>query len=119
MNDRHADDWLPVDDAEHARQVAALRALVRESGVRSALDLGCGDGRVAIEAARDGVRVLGVDRDPAAVLALRSRDARVEAVVADALSPQTPLRFGDGLAPVRGVLATPSCTSTMSKPRRR
>lgn len=90
------DDWFPVDDAEHARQVAAVVSLCRAGVVERAIDLGCGDGRVAVEASRAGVRVLGIDIDDGAVRSLRAREARAEAVVGDALDPRTALRFGDG-----------------------
>jgi SAM-dependent methyltransferase len=39
----------------------------------SVLDAGCGTGRVAVELARRGVRVLGVDADPAMIAAARAK----------------------------------------------
>ncbi|GAA2421070.1 class I SAM-dependent methyltransferase [Streptomyces glaucus] len=53
--------------------VAAYRAeRMRELGVTSVADLCCGIGGDAIALARAGIRVLAVDRDPAAVAAARA-----------------------------------------------
>ncbi|MFI6205623.1 methyltransferase domain-containing protein [Streptomyces sp. NPDC051041] len=53
--------------------VAAYRAeRMRELGVASVADLCCGIGGDAIALARAGIRVLAVDRDPAAVAAARA-----------------------------------------------
>lgn len=48
-------------------------ALVQAYGPRSVLDGGCGTGRVAIELARRGVEVLGVDADPDMIAAARTK----------------------------------------------
>ena len=50
---------------------------------RSVLDAGCGTGRVAIELARQGVDVLGVDRDASMVAAARRRAPELEWLDAD------------------------------------
>ena len=50
---------------------------------RSVLDAGCGTGRVAIELARRGVEVLGVDADPDMLERARRRAPSQEWVVAD------------------------------------
>ena len=47
--------------------------LVEGLGPRSVLDAGCGTGRVAIELARRGVDVAGVDLDPAMLEVARSK----------------------------------------------
>jgi SAM-dependent methyltransferase len=47
--------------------------LVRSYAPRLVLDAGCGTGRVAIELARHGITVIGVDRDPAMLETARSR----------------------------------------------
>lgn len=68
----------------------ALLALDRsgaEPRGRLAVDLGCGDGRDAIEMLRRGWRVMAVDAEPVALERLTSRpdlpeDARIDAVVA-------------------------------------
>jgi SAM-dependent methyltransferase len=68
--------WLRagVSGEDYDRRVAELAAtgkpmhgeadLVTSFGPRSVLDAGCGTGRVAIELARRGVEVWGVDLDP-------------------------------------------------------
>lgn len=48
-----------------------VAALLTESGGRSVLDAGCGTGRVAIELARRGFAVTGVDADPEMLAAAR------------------------------------------------
>lgn len=87
------DDWLPLDDETHALQLRALDELCRREGVERAIDLGCGDGRVA--RAMQRVRVLGLDIDPGALSAISADDPRVETRLADALDASTPLVFGD------------------------
>ncbi len=47
--------------------------LVASLGPHTVLDAGCGTGRVAIELARRGVDVVGVDLDPAMLAAARSK----------------------------------------------
>lgn len=58
-------------------------ALVRALGPSSVLDAGCGTGRVAIELARHGIDVVGVDAD-ASMLATAQR-----------LAPDIPWHLGD------------------------
>src|SRR6202011_472039 len=52
-----------------------LKALERfgEGDGRAAVDLGCGDGRDAIELLRQGWRVLAIDAEPAAMERLKAR----------------------------------------------
>jgi len=66
-------------------------------GVRSVLDGGCGTGRVAIELARRGLEVVGVDADPGMLSAARAKAPELEWVLAD-LSDFT-LPDGDGPGP--------------------
>ena len=49
----------------------------------SVLDAGCGSGRVAIELARHGVEVVGVDSDPSMISAARRRAPELEWFQAD------------------------------------
>lgn len=49
----------------------------------SALDAGCGTGRVAIELARRGVEVVGADRDPSMIATARRRAPELAWVVSD------------------------------------
>lgn len=58
-------------------------ALLRETGGSSVLDGGCGTGRVAIELARRGYRVMGVDADAAMLSAARAKAPALPWVDAD------------------------------------
>jgi len=58
-------------------------ALLADSGGRRVLDAGCGTGRVAIELARRGFTVLGVDADPAMLAAARRKAPRLRWLHAD------------------------------------
>jgi SAM-dependent methyltransferase len=49
----------------------------------SVLDAGCGTGRVAVELARRGIEVVGVDRDPSMLTTARSAAPEVEWIEAD------------------------------------
>ncbi len=51
---------------------------VASLGPRTVLDAGCGTGRVAIELARRGIVVVGVDRDPSMLRVARERGPAVE-----------------------------------------
>jgi SAM-dependent methyltransferase len=58
-------------------------AFVMRLSPRTVLDAGCGTGRVAIELARRGVLVVGVDRDESMISAARRRAADLEWVVSE------------------------------------
>jgi trans-aconitate methyltransferase len=64
-----------------------VAAMVKLAGVRSSdtvYDLGCGDGRIVISAAKEfGARGVGIDNNPARIQEARSnaREANVEALV--------------------------------------
>jgi SAM-dependent methyltransferase len=58
-------------------------ALVQTYAPRAVLDAGCGTGRVAVELARRGVHVVGVDRDPDMVDAARTKAPDLRWIVAD------------------------------------
>lgn len=60
-----------------------IDALLRESGGASVLDGGCGTGRVAIELAKRGYRVTGVDADAAMLASARSKAPDMHWVEAD------------------------------------
>lgn len=77
----------PLGDAYQARFDALAAAgadvhgeatLVRSFAPASVLDAGCGTGRVAIELARHGIAVLGVDVDPAMLVTARERAPEIE-----------------------------------------
>lgn len=64
------------------------------------LDGGCGTGRVAVELARRGVRVLGVDADPDMIAAARAKAPELAWVVADLADLDDVDRFVDPDRPV-------------------
>ena len=68
----HADDYCPLDDDTASMQLEAV--LARCAGADGwILDLGCGDGRLALPLARAGGRVLAIDHDPEALAAIERR----------------------------------------------
>jgi SAM-dependent methyltransferase len=56
---------------------------VEALGVRSVLDAGCGTGRVAIELARRGFDVVGLDADPGMLSAARAKAPELEWIQGD------------------------------------
>ena len=58
-------DWNPRDAFETSRQLDGIRHLGSEAG--SAIDLGCGTGRILVPLAQGGMRILGIDRDHEAI----------------------------------------------------
>jgi SAM-dependent methyltransferase len=56
---------------------------VEALGVRSVLDAGCGTGRVAVELARRGIEVVGIDADPGMLAAARAKAPHLEWILAD------------------------------------
>jgi ubiquinone/menaquinone biosynthesis C-methylase UbiE len=57
--------------------------LVASYGPRRVLDAGCGTGRVAVELARRGIEVWGVDLDERMLASARAKDAAVRWIRAD------------------------------------
>jgi len=97
------DDWFPLEEEEHLRQLAAVRAALRSAwrSPRSApagvvVDLGAGDGRIARPLAEEGWSVVAVDRDPAALRAAAAADVRT--LEADFAKPAASLGAGPGEA---------------------
>jgi len=68
-------------------------ALVQTYGPRSVLDAGCGTGRVAVELARRGVDVVGVDSDPGMIDTARAKSPDLRWVLADLAELALPDRF--------------------------
>ena len=62
-------------------------------GRGSVLDAGCGTGRVAVELARRGVEVVGVDLDPSMLDVARSKSGEVEWMAADLATVDLGRRF--------------------------
>ena len=69
--------------AAEGRDVHGEAALVLSLGPGSVLDAGCGTGRVAIELARLGVAVVGVDVDSSMLTEARRRNPALEWIEAD------------------------------------
>lgn len=69
--------------AEQGMDVHGEARLVVSLGPGSVLDAGCGTGRVAIELARRGVEVVGVDVDPSMIAEARRRAPDLAWVTAD------------------------------------
>ena len=69
--------WHDVENGAYEADLALWRELALGAG-GPVLEVGCGTGRVAIDLARHGHHVLGVDIEPAFVSALRERAAERE-----------------------------------------
>lgn len=69
--------------AEQGLDVHGEASLVRSLRPESVLDAGCGTGRVAVELARHGIRVVGVDLDPSMITEARRLAPELEWVQAD------------------------------------
>lgn len=67
--------------------------LVASLGGRSVLDAGCGTGRVAVELARRGYDVVGVDLDPSMLDRARAKDPDVTWVEGDLVDADLARRF--------------------------
>ena len=86
-------------DARFARLAAAGHdvhgeaSFVEALGVRSVLDAGCGTGRVAIELARRGLEVVGVDLDPEMLAAGRAKAPDLPFIQADLATLDLGRRF--------------------------
>lgn len=68
-------------------------ALVQSYAPSTVLDAGCGTGRIAVELARRGVAVVGVDSDPDMIDVARAKAPDLRWVVADLTGPALPERF--------------------------
>ena len=81
--------WRRLAAAGHSVHGEAdlVDALLRESGGTRVLDAGCGTGRVAIELARRGFSVTGVDADPQMLAAARAKAPELRWIQADLADP--------------------------------
>lgn len=82
---------LAAAGADVHGEAACVAALV-PPGAR-VLDAGCGTGRVAIELARRGYEVVGVDSDPSMLAVARDKAPELDWQLADLASLRTPSRF--------------------------
>ena len=96
----------------HRQRFAAVLEVVRQSGARSVLDLGCGDGELTLAIAKEpGIdRLLGIDLDSAALEQLRARlrdqpevDAEVTFREASYLTPDPSLGGFDAVLMVETI----------------
>jgi SAM-dependent methyltransferase len=108
--------WHDVECASYAADLPLWRELADRAG-GEVLDIGCGTGRVALDLATHGHRVMGVDPDPDLIRALATRSrslldlgaysthnpAGVQAVVGDARSFDLGRRFALAIAPMQVV----------------
>ncbi|HEX3317641.1 MAG TPA: class I SAM-dependent methyltransferase [Solirubrobacteraceae bacterium] len=96
--------WHDVECGGYEADLPLWRALATAAG-GDVLDVGCGTGRVALDLARAGHAVTGLDRDPALVQALRERAAGlpVTAVEADARAFALGRRFALIVVPMQTV----------------
>jgi SAM-dependent methyltransferase len=68
-------------------------SFVETLGVRSVLDAGCGTGRVAIELARRGLEIVGVDLDPDMLAAARAKAPDIAFIQSDLATVDLGRRF--------------------------
>jgi SAM-dependent methyltransferase len=87
-----------IDTADRVPAAARLRArsyqLLRLPANATVVDVGCGTGRAVAELAEHAAQAIGVDLDPAMLVAAHSRFPDIDVRVADA----TELPLGDGEA---------------------
>lgn len=82
-----------ITEALERRLILELLGEVRGKRV---LDVGCGDGDLAVELARRGATVVGLDASPAMIAAARERAARAAAPVTFAIGTADALPFDAG-----------------------
>jgi SAM-dependent methyltransferase len=100
--------WHDLECGAYAADLPLWHELAAEAGGPPGplLDVGCGTGRVALELARAGYDVVGLDRDPVLLAALRERAGggpALETAHADACDFALGRRFALILAPMQTV----------------
>jgi SAM-dependent methyltransferase len=79
--DAYDENWRQL--AATGQNIHGEADCVERLGIRSALDAGCGTGRVSIELAQRGIEVVGVDVDPAMLSTAREKAPDLEWHLAD------------------------------------
>lgn len=97
--------WHDVECGGYDGDLAFWRGLAAESPGGPLLDLGCGTGRVALDLARQGHSVRGIDLDPDLVAAFNERAGAAglpaAAIAADAREFELDEEFSIALAPMQ------------------
>ena len=91
--DGDAYDRTYTERAARGENVHGEADFVERLGPRAVLDAGCGTGRVAIELARRGLAVVGVDVDPRMLAAARKNAPTLSWHLADLATIRLPRRF--------------------------
>jgi SAM-dependent methyltransferase len=96
--------WHDLECGSYAADLPIWRALAARQG-SPILELGAGTGRVTLDLARRGHRLVAVDRDPRLLYELRRRagDLEIDTVVADARAFSLEARFALCLVPMQMV----------------
>jgi SAM-dependent methyltransferase len=94
--------WHDLECGAYAADLPLWERLAAEAG-GPVLDLGCGSGRVALDLARRGHHVTGIDVDAGLVAALNERAAGLpaEAVIGDARELRLDERFALAIGPMQ------------------
>ena len=94
--------WHDVECGGYGADLPLWRELAKQCG-GPVLEIGCGTGRVALDLARRGHSVTGVDTDARLVAALRERahGLHLRAEVADARTLELPADFALVAAPMQ------------------
>ncbi|MBV8219514.1 MAG: class I SAM-dependent methyltransferase, partial [Solirubrobacterales bacterium] len=96
--------WHDIECGAYVEDLPLWRSLAAEYG-DPVLDIGAGTGRVSLLLAREGYRVIALDRDPALLdaLARRAEGVDVTPVVADARDFDLPERFPLIIVPMQTI----------------
>jgi SAM-dependent methyltransferase len=96
--------WHDIECGAYGADVELWRSLARDYG-GPVLDVGSGTGRIALDLARRGHRVVALDRDAELLseLSARAEGLEVETVVADAREFELATRFGLIIVPMQTI----------------